>query len=395
VRTLITLAAGAILITSCVKKIDNSSDSSGYVTEGKSALWPDGDIPVCWEPLTDEKFRDGYLEPSDELDEQPGTNPSNEPPSDIPPDDDAPSGDAGDGEAFSLQATKPSEYPMPSLVEIKEYRGLVQSALLAQFNGRTKIKFSGFGECQAASKGIRLALRIQAANVEAFGRFLDGMADGVKLPFYPKTRMGEDCGGGERRSVCIKGIALHEMGHAIGLRHEANRPDGNCPDDQTGGKGEDGAIMVGAFDKRSIMNYCWNRAQIAGEIEPELSAGDIETINKYYSGGVKFPDVDKAVECEKRKGSWNSVGTCCNATVADATEAARLPFQYCKDDQSGCIVSGGKWNTTNFCCDINPAPPQPRNFMTCEETKLPQNLPGDVPNDVPADLPDDGQVDAP
>lgn len=77
-------------------------------------------------------------------------------------------------------------------------------------------------------------------------------------------------------SKCVQGLALHEFGHVAGLRHEHIRPEAaehaGCDltrgfEDFTGATGTKASIfserkgesaeLVGEYDPRSIMNYCF------------------------------------------------------------------------------------------------------------------------------------------
>jgi hypothetical protein len=94
--------------------------------------------------------------------------------------------------------------------------------------------------------------------------------------------------------VCIEAIALHEFGHALGLRHEQAHPDELCPDQEelldvvdNLGTVHDGEPL-GAFDADTIMNYCQLDNAIHASSSPTLSPGTVVGINTLYPSPPLF-----------------------------------------------------------------------------------------------------------
>ena len=133
-------------------------------------------------------------------------------------------------------------------------KGWVRDAVTTTWEAYSGLHFVGWVACTEGLQAIRIAITENGPHVTQLGRYLRAVPQGMELNFTFST-WSPGCQAASYREFCIRSIAVHEFGHAIGFAHEQNRPDvpGECGQPAQGPNGD---LLLTPYDPDSVMNYC-------------------------------------------------------------------------------------------------------------------------------------------
>ena len=151
----------------------------------------------------------------------------------------------------------------------------VREAVQRTWEATSRVSFTGWGTC--ASRGVLRGIHIRVSDEQPHTLGLGTQLNAVEGGMVLNSTFGawaQDCQA--RRETCIRGISVHEFGHALGFAHEQARAD--TPDWCMDKLVLPGGLAIGAWDLDSMMNYC-NPTWLNGG---ELSTTDVVGVQAMY-----------------------------------------------------------------------------------------------------------------